>query len=453
MSQGSSKGLPPGSSDQSTAGTVSRATAGSTARPSSGSSAEATVEVIVESTVDSKPRVGLTPVDEALRAILSGAQLRVATEQVPLLDALGRVLATDQIATVDVPPLDNSAMDGYCFAYNDLSAGTALPISQRIAAGELGTPLAAATAARIFTGAPLPANADSIVMQENVELIDGAIVLLAAVKKGQHVRPAGQDITKGSCVLARGKRLSPPEIGLLASIGVEQVTVYQPLRVAVMSTGDELREPGQALGPGQIYNSNRYTLTTLLRAMGCDVVDGGIVADSFDNTCAALTELASRADLIISSGGVSVGEEDHVKAAVQSLGRLDVWKLSIKPGKPLAFGAVGQTPFFGLPGNPSSVLVTFSICARPYIQLCQGLSAIAPLLCRVRADFELPTAGTRQEYLRVRVVAGVAELHHNQSSGVLASASWANALAVIPIGATVAKGDDIEVHLLSELMG
>jgi len=395
----------------------------------------------------------MTPVAEALKTILSGAQLQLTTETVPLLEALGRIVAAEQIATVDVPPLDNSAMDGYCFAHSDLTTNKVLPVSQRIAAGELGSPLAPATAARIFTGAPLPANADSIVMQENVELIDGAIVLRAAVKKGQHVRPAGQDITRGSCVLARGKKLMPAQIGLLASIGLEQVEVYRPLRVAVMSTGDELVEPGQLLGPGKIYNSNRYTLTALLRAMGCQVIDGGIVADSFDNTCAALTELANQADLIICSGGVSVGEEDHVKAAVESLGRLDVWKLSIKPGKPLAFGAVGQTPFFGLPGNPSSVLVTFSICARPYIQLCQGLQAIEPLSSRVRAGFDLATAGTRQEYLRVRVEQGVAVLHPNQSSGVLASASWANALAVIPIGATVAAGDDIEVLLLSELMG
>jgi len=391
-------------------------------------------------------------VDEALKAILSGAQVKVATEKVNLLEALGRIVAADQIATINVPPLDNSAMDGYCFAHRDLAAGRKLPISQRIAAGEVGVPLVAATAARIFTGAPLPANADSIVMQENVELIDGAIVLLAAVKKGQHVRPAGQDIERGSCVLARGQKLTPPEIGLLASIGVEQVEVYRPLQVAVMSTGDELVEPGQALGPGKIYNSNRYTLTAHLQAMGCQVIDGGIVADSFAGTCAALTELASRADLIICSGGVSVGEEDHVKAAVESLGQLDLWKLSIKPGKPLAFGSVGQTPFFGLPGNPSSVLVTFSICARPYIQMCQGLPATEPVSCRVRADFDLATAGTRQEYLRVRVEKGAATLHPNQSSGVLASASWANALAVIPIGATVALGDDIEVLLLSELM-
>lgn len=402
-----------------------------------------------EGTYSPKP---LTPVDEAIAEILSHAKSVVETERVSLIDALGRVLAVDQIATVNVPPLDNSAMDGYAFSYRDVPLDKKLVVSQRIVAGQVGTPLKPGTAARIFTGAPIPVGADSIVMQENVEVIGDAILIKSEIKQGRHVRPQGQDIELGSCVLAKGKRLKPQEIGLLASIGVQQVEVFRTLKVAVMSTGDELVEPGQPLAEGQIYNSNRYTLSALLQGLGCEVIDGGIVADSFDATCQQLMMLAEKADVIISSGGVSVGEEDHVKAAVESLGSLFLWKLSIKPGKPLAFGAVKGTPFFGLPGNPSSVFVTFSLCARPFLLRSQGLSQVEPVMTQVIAGFDLPNAGTRQEYLRVNISSGKAELHPNQSSGVLASASWANALAVIPIGATVKAGEIVNVVSMSELL-
>jgi molybdopterin molybdotransferase len=394
----------------------------------------------------------LTPVDEAIAEILSYAKPVVETESVPLIKALGRVLAVDQVASIDVPPLDNSAMDGYAFGYSDVPLDKKLVVSQRIVAGEVGAPLKPGTAARIFTGAPIPAGADSIVMQENVEVVGNAILIKSDIKQGRHVRPRGQDIKKGSCILAKGKRLKPQEIGLLASIGVQNVEVFRPLKVAVMSTGDELVEPGQPLAEGQIYNSNRYTLSALLHGLGCEVIDGGIVGDSFEATCQQLTVLAVKADVIISSGGVSVGEEDHVKAAVESLGSLFLWKLSIKPGKPLAFGTVESTPFFGLPGNPSSVLVTFSLCARPFLLRSQGLLQVEPVMTQVIADFEIPNAGSRQEYLRVNIANGKAKLHPNQSSGVLASASWANALAVIPIGATVKVGDFVDVLLISELL-
>ncbi|WP_235015546.1 gephyrin-like molybdotransferase Glp [Oceanicoccus sp. KOV_DT_Chl] len=324
----------------------------------------------------------LMPVEEALTKIIASAQPLAEFESVSLLLALGRVLAEDQRSTIDVPPCDNSAMDGYAFCFKDIAAsGTArnssnesreLVVSQRIAAGAIGKPLKAGTAARIFTGAAIPEGADTVVMQEDTNAFGEAIRIIDTVKFGQHVRPKGQDIRAGGLVMAKGRRLQPQDIGLLASIGMTSVKVYRQLKVAVLSTGDELVEPGQTLAEGQIYNSNRYTLTALLTAMGCEVLDGGIVADDFERTCQQLKQLSSQADVIISSGGVSVGEEDHVKAAVESLGELALWKLNIKPGKPLAFGTVNGTPFFGLPGNPSSVFVTFCLLAKPYLLAAMG---------------------------------------------------------------------------------
>jgi molybdopterin molybdotransferase len=392
----------------------------------------------------------LMPVEQAIETILSTAKPVAETQSVPLLNALGRVLAADQVSTINVPPLDNSAMDGYALRCDDVSEQR-LVVSQRIAAGDVGQPLVAGTAARIFTGAPIPVGADSVVMQENVTAHDDGIEILGAVKRGQNIRPLGQDIQQDSCVLKKGEQLRPQEIGLLASIGVEQVDVYRPLKVAVMSTGDELVEPGMPLAEGKIYNSNRYTLSALLMALGCEVVDGGIVKDDLSSTCEQLKTLADSVDVIISSGGVSVGEEDYVKAAVESMGRLSLWKLAIKPGKPLAFGDVLGTPFFGLPGNPSSVFVTFCLCARPYLRAMQGSLDTLAVTTRATAAFDWLRAGTRQEYLRARVLGGQVELFNNQSSGVLASASWANALVVIPVGATVTAGDDVEVLLMSEL--
>ncbi len=396
------------------------------------------------------------PVADALASILSAATPITETESAPLLQALGRVLAADQVSGVDVPPCDNSAMDGYAIRFSDLDSGD-LAVSQRIPAGHMGEPLLAATAARIFTGAAIPDNADTVVMQEDTEALGGVIKVVAEIRQGQHIRPKGQDISHGSVVIAKGKRLQPQDIGLLASIGVTTVDVVRPLKVAVLSTGDELVEPGIPLKEGQIYNSNRYTLSALLVAMGYEVIDGGIVPDDFDLTCRQLKAMAEAADVIISSGGVSVGEEDHVKAAVESLGELGLWKLNIKPGKPLAFGSVNGTPFFGLPGNPSSVFVTFSLLARPYLLRYQGQTEVAPIITKAVAGFDWSRAGTRQEYLRAKVESseGVSKvvLYPNQSSGVLASASWANALVVLPPKSTVAVGDKVQVILLSELLG
>ncbi len=397
----------------------------------------------------------LLPVAEALSQVLERAQPSAEIEELPLLESLGRVLARDQVSAIDVPGEDNSAMDGYAVRVADTGAAD-LPVSQRIPAGTSGTPLAPGTVARIFTGAPIPPGADAVVMQEDCTVEGERIAINAQISEGQHVRPAGQDIARGSTVLATGRRLRPQDLGLLASIGCATVPVYRPLRVAILSTGDELVEPGTAeLADGQLYNSNRYTLAGLVRSLGMTVVDGGIVADDPELTREALQKAAENADCVITSGGVSVGEEDHVKQQVESLGQLALWKLAIKPGKPLAFGSIGATPFIGLPGNPSSVFTTFCLIARPFLQRLQGVSEIATPSLHANAAFSVERPGSRQEYLRVTVSDSggvlVATRYANQSSGVLSSVSHSNALAVIPPGTTVSAGDSVEVLLLDSL--
>ena len=398
----------------------------------------------------------LLPVNEALAQILSKSECLQATESLPLLAARGRVLVESQVSSCNVPPLDNSAMDGYALRFQDLSGDRPLPVSQRIAAGQVGVELRAGTAARIFTGAPIPPGADTVVMQEDANNEGSGITVSATVKAGQHIRPKGQDVAVGQPVVAAGKRLTAQDIGVLASVGIATVAVFKPLTVAVISTGDELVEPGQPLGEGQIYNSNRFLLSAMLGALGCEVVDGGIIADDFDATCGQLSALSAQADVLLCSGGVSVGEEDHVKAAVEALGELDLWKLNIKPGKPVAFGKVGGKPFFGLPGNPASSFVTFCLLARPYLLRAMGQAEVAPLTMQAKADFDWPRAATRQEYLRARVVnrdgEAWVERYSNQSSGVLLSTSWANALAVIPPNTTLARGEAVELVLLSEVL-
>ena len=412
---------------------------------------------------------GLQPVEQALETLLSSAQAITDTEMVPVEQALGRVLAADQQSTVDVPPADNSAMDGFAFNSQDINSAdiqeagkTTLPLSQRIPAGVAPQALQPGTAARIFTGAEVPAGADTVVMQENCQWDDAPggksqVTLPAQSKAGDNVRPQGQDIQSGSRIMCRGHRIKPQDMGLLASVGIAEVPVYRRLKVAVLSTGDELVEPGEKLPPGHIYNSNRYTLAGQMKALGFDYIDLGIVPDNFEATEQALRQAAAEADCIVTSGGVSVGEEDHVKACVEKLGSLDLWKLAIKPGKPLAFGHVLGKPILGLPGNPAAVFVTCAIVARPFLLKCQGVDDLKPIPIQVIADFGRPKPAKRQEYLRAKLVLddnGVAhaEIAGNQSSGVLSTASVGNGFAIHPLGGTIKMGEPVQFLLFSDLL-
>jgi len=405
----------------------------------------------------------LTPLEQALPLILADCKSADLpdTEVVALVTALGRVLAIDVIADVDVPPDDNSAMDGYALRASDWRESQALPLSQRITAGMAGQPLQPGTAARIFTGAPIPENADVVIMQEDAVESNGAVVLQGPVRAGDNVRPRGQDIARGSRVLASGHCLQPQDLGVIASVGVANVSVLRKLKVAVLSTGNELREPSESLAPGQLYNSNRYTLTGLLNKLGADVIDGGIAPDNLEQTVSCLADLAARADLVITTGGVSAGEEDHVRAAIERLGRINLYKLAIKPGKPLTYGRIAGvdgpgTPIFGLPGNPAAVFVTFLLVVRPYLLALQGVADNSLPAIPARAAFDWPKPGNRAEYLRARIGVNDGELWvdiaRNQSSGVLSATSWANALAVVPIGATLKRGDKVDVLLLDGLL-
>ncbi len=393
-------------------------------------------------------------VEQALSQVLASADVLADVESIPTLRACGRVLATDVVSAMQVPPMDNSQMDGYAVRTLDVPAApTTLRVTQRIAAGHVGAPLEPGTAARIFTGAPVPPGADAIVMQEACVANGDKVTINEKPAAGAWVRRAGVDVEAGQTVLAAGTRLRPQDLGLAASVGVGDLTVRRRMRVAVFFTGDELVMPGEPLPPGRIYNSNRFVLRGLLEKLGCEVLDLGIVPDDRQRTRAAFASAAVGADLIITSGGVSVGEEDHVKPAVEAEGRLEMWQIAMKPGKPLAFGHVRDVPFIGLPGNPVSSFVTFLLFARPFILRRQGVLDVDVRALRLPADFDLPQGDRRREFLRARMNArGALELFGNQNSAVLNSAVWADGLIDNPAGQSIRRGDVVRFLPYSELL-
>lgn len=396
-------------------------------------------------------RQPLSSVDAVLAQLLQRADQRPSTETLSLTDALDRILADDLSSPINVPPFDNSAVDGYTFA--DLTA-TELQVSQRIPAGVNPEPLQPGTAARIFTGAVIPEGACAVVMQEDTQTLDdGARVLLKqSARTGDNIRAAGQDIREGETLLFAGQPLNPQRLGMIASVGIDKVTVYRRLRVAFFSTGDELVEPGSTLAPGQIYNSNRYLLRGLLQRLNMDAIDLGVVPDTLAATTATLQKAATLADVIISTGGASVGEEDHVLSALRAGGQVDMWRVAIKPGKPFMFGQFGNIPVLGLPGNPGAVLVTFAILARPYLLRMQGKAKVLPTGLKLPLAFASGKPGKRREYLRVQLAAdGRLIQHPNQSSGMLSSASWADGLVVIPEHASVAENEHVDYYPFSQL--
>ena len=391
---------------------------------------------------------GLITVDQAIEKILSQAVPVEQVETVGILNGLNRILAEDLHSTIDVPGYDNSAMDGYAVNSEDCStSGSELPVTQRIPAGQVGTKLEKGTAARIFTGAPIPAGADAVVMQEMCQQVEDKVVINTVVEAGCNVRQAGEDIKRDSIVLPAGSRLRPQDLGLLASVGLAEFKVKRCLKVATFFTGDEIVAPGQALSPGQIYNSNRYTLSGLLQAMNCEIIDLGIVPDTLEATMRVLKQAAESADVVITSGGVSVGEEDYVRIALEQLGELSMWRIAMKPGKPVAFGRVGNALFMGLPGNPVSVFVTFLVFARALILKMQGVDNVMLKRVSVVADFDWPKI-QRQEYLRVQLTQKdgrtVAQIYPHQGSGVLSSASWADGMVEVLAGKEINKGDAVE---------
>ena len=390
----------------------------------------------------------LIPVDEAISRVLDAATPVVETELIDIESSLNRVLAEDVISAINVPGYDNSAMDGYAVRSTECAeAGILFKVSQRIPAGRSGVKLETGTAARIFTGAPLPEGADAVVMQELCQQQADSVIINASVMTGENIRRAGEDIEKGSVILKAGTRIRPQEQGLIASVGQVAINVRRKLKVATFFTGDELVEPGRVLAPGQIYNSNRYTLTGMLQSAGCEVIDLGIVPDTLEATLEVLKHAAASADLVLTSGGVSVGEEDYVRIALEQLGELSMWRINMKPGKPVAFGKVDNALFMGLPGNPVSVFVTFIIFARPLIFKMQGAENYLSNELSIRSGFEWKGV-KRQEYLRVRVrqdeSGACAEIYPHQGSGVLSSTSWADGLVVVEPEKVINTGDLVQ---------
>lgn len=396
--------------------------------------------------------------EQALEKLLAAAQPVEEVRSLPLTATAGRILALAQQSTVAVPPLANSAMDGYAVRAADVTAvGVCLPVSQRIPAGTVGTTLQPGTAARIFTGAPVPHGADAVVMQERCEHGDNGVVINYVPRPGENVRPAGEDIELGREILKAGIKLRPQDIALAAAAGLAELPVRRRLRVGVFFTGDELVQPGEPLPPGAIYNSNRYALRALLEGLGCEVRDLGTVPDQLDATRAALRQAAADNDLIITCGGVSVGEEDHVRPAVEAEGRLDMWQVATKPGKPLTFGEVrrpdGKAWFIGLPGNPVSAIVTFMMTVRPFVLRLQGVEKVMPQVLTLPAEFDWPRPDARREFLRARLnEAGGVELFPNQGAGVQTSLVWSNGIVDNPPGQAVKRGDPVRFIPFLELL-
>jgi len=379
----------------------------------------------------------LMPVDEAIEQLLAQAPPAPPTEVIPLGQAAGRVIAEELFSPLDLPCWDNSAMDGYALRAADVpEQGGYLVLAGRIAAGHSSDELLqAGQTVRIFTGAPLPPGADSVVPQERCRVY-GQRIWCPPLRLGEHVRKRGEEMQRGQRLLRVGQRLRAQEVGLLASAGIPWVKVYRPLRVCLLSSGDELREPGESLAPGQIYNSNRHLVTALLRGWGVEVLDYGVMADALAASRDALILASSECDLLLTTGGVSVGEEDHLKQAIQELGRVDFWRLAIQPGKPLAFGEVAGKPWIGLPGNPSAALITTLVVVRPFLLRAQGVERVLPVPIQVPAGFEWSTPNKRRQYLRARLSPGAdgqlrAVLHPQQSSAMLTAACWADGLVIV----------------------
>jgi molybdopterin molybdotransferase len=394
---------------------------------------------------------GLLGVDEALARLLAEAKPVAEVEEVSTLEATGRILARAQRSTMDVPPMDNSAMDGYAVRIAD---GSKLKVAQKIMAGAVGKPLEKGTAARIFTGAPIPPGADAVIMQEHTAVEDGFVVLKKTPKQGEWIRLAASDVKKGGEILPAGKRLLPQDTGLAASVGIKTLPVFRKVKLGLFFTGDELVMPGEPLAPGRIYNSNRFTLRGLAEVFGTELRDYGIVPDSLEATREVLRRAAQECDVIVTSGGVSVGDADYVKPAVEAEGKLLMWRIAMKPGRPLAFGSIQKSFFIGLPGNPVSSFVTFLIFVRPFLLRTQGMAQVAPKWMQVRADFDWTEPDARREFLRARWnPQGGLDLYPTQDSAVLTSTAWADGLVDNPAAHAIRKGDLVTFLPYSELFG
>jgi len=405
------------------------------------------------------PDINLTPYHDALKQLLAHVNQQTQTEILVLDNVLDRVLAQDITSTINVPPATNSAMDGYVLNSKDINQNgeTRLPISQRICAGEMGEPLIDGSCARIFTGAPIPAQSDTVIMQEWVSIEDNHIVFDRQLKAGTNCRLAGEDIKTGQVILSKGTKIRAQEQGLIASIGLKDIEVFCKTKVGLFLTGDELVEPGQALKPGQIYDSNSYTLKGLLHSMGCDIIHLGIIGDTLDATKQALATAADKADIVITSGGVSVGEEDHVRIALEAIGETTLWRLNIKPGKPLVYGKIDNTAFIGLPGNPVSAFVTFCLFVCPHLKKMQHKKNVLPTSFKVKAQFDWLKPDSRREFLRAQLSQdnlgnAQVDIFKHQGSGVLMSTSWATGIVEVPENIVIKQGDLVNYIPYSEFL-